>query len=288
MNAFWIILTGSLVAVCCSLLGCFLVLRRMALLGDAISHSVLPGIVLAYLVAGERNSFFLLLGAGLFGLLTTVGIEFLSKRIRIQTDAAIGTVFTFLFAVGVILIALFAGQVDLDQDCVLYGEIVYVPLELLPIGIPKAVAMLSFVLFLVVLFIVLGYRGLFITTFHEEYAKTLGIVVGFWHYGLMGLVSLTTVASFESVGAVLVVAFLIVIPASAYLLTDKLPAMLGFSVVLSVLASVLGYGLATAVDGSVSGAMVTVSGIVFFVILMVQYVKKYFFKIKKALTVAND
>nr|WP_317170087.1 metal ABC transporter permease [Rhodocytophaga rosea] len=127
MNAFWIILAGSLVAVCCSLLGCYLILRKMAMVGDAISHAVLPGIVLAFLFTGSRDSVPMLLGAGILGVLCTFLIEFFHTKARLQTDASIGVTFTWLFALGVILITVFAGQVDLDQDCVLYGEIAYIP-----------------------------------------------------------------------------------------------------------------------------------------------------------------
>src|SRR5690554_6833283 len=130
MNDFWIILTGVLVALNCGLLGCFLILRKMAMIGDAISHAVLPGIVLAFLFTGSRDSVTMLIGAGSLGVLTTFLIEFFHKRGKLQTDASIGVTFTFLFAVGVILISVFAGKVDLDQDCVLYGEIAYVPLDL--------------------------------------------------------------------------------------------------------------------------------------------------------------
>src|SRR3990170_8563959 len=130
MNDLYIILTAALVSTSCALLGCFLVLRKMAMVGDAISHAVLPGIVLAFLISGSRDSITMLVGAGLIGIVTTFLIEFLHKKAKLQTDASIGVTFTWLFAVGVVLISLFAGQVDLDQDCVLYGEIAYVPLDL--------------------------------------------------------------------------------------------------------------------------------------------------------------
>lgn len=121
-DAFWIILTGSLVAATSGLLGCFLVLRKMALVGDAISHAVLPGIAIAFLISGSRSSVPMLLGAAAFGLFCTVLIEVFSKRARVQEDAAIGISFTWLFAIGVILITFFADKVDLDQECVLYGD----------------------------------------------------------------------------------------------------------------------------------------------------------------------
>jgi len=112
----WIILTGMLVAISCGLLGCYLVLRKMAMIGDAISHAVLPGIIIAYMLTGSRDSIAILLGAGLLGVLTTFLIEFFHQKGKLQTDASIGVTFTWLFALGVILVAAFAGQVDIDQD----------------------------------------------------------------------------------------------------------------------------------------------------------------------------
>lgn len=273
MNAFWIILTGALVATSCGLLGVFLVLRKMAMIGDAISHAVLPGIVIAYLLAESRAVLPMLIGAAGIGVLTTFIIEFLYQKARLQVDASIGITFTWLFAIGIIMISVFAGQVDLDQDCVLYGEIAYVPLDLWiteegQIMGPRPVWVLSSVLLLVVLLVTVGYRGLKITTFNPEYASAIGVSTVFWHYLLMSAVSITTVVSFESVGAILVVAFLIVPPATAYLLTERLNVMLGLTVLLGVLTSVGGYFLAVWLDGSVAGAMaVTSGGLLFMAVL---------------------
>src|SRR5688572_20221590 len=112
MNTFWIILTGSLAAVTCALLGCFLILRKMAMIGDAISHAVLPGIVIAFLLTGSREALPMLIGAGLLGVFSTFLIEFFHRTAKLQSDAAIGVTFTWLFALGIILISVFAGQVD--------------------------------------------------------------------------------------------------------------------------------------------------------------------------------
>ena len=130
INDLYIILTAILVSSSCALLGCYLILRKMAMVGDAISHAVLPGIVIAFLISGGRDSTTMLIGAGMIGILTTFLIEFLHTKAGLQTDASIGVTFTWLFAVGVVMITLFAGRIDLDQDCVLYGEIAYVPLDL--------------------------------------------------------------------------------------------------------------------------------------------------------------
>ena len=281
MEAFWIILTGSLVAVSCGLLGVFLILRKMAMVGDAISHAVLPGIVLAYLWSQSREMLPMLIGAAALGVLTTLLIELLYRKARLQSDAAIGITFTWLFAVGIILISLYAGQVDLDQDCVLYGEIAYVPLDLWitdsgAILGPRPVWIMGGMLLLILLLIGLGYKGLQITTFNPEYAAAIGISTAFWHYLLMSAVSLTTVVSFESVGAILVVAFLIVPPATAYLLTEKLPRLLALTALFGVLSAVGGYFLAYQIDGSIAGAMAVVAGLLFGLALLFSPSQGYF------------
>jgi len=273
MNDLYIILTASLVASCCALLGSFLILRKMAMVGDAISHAVLPGIVIAFLISGSRDSFTMLIGAGLIGVFTTFLIEFLHKKARLQTDASIGVTFTWLFAVGVVLISLFAGKVDLDQDCVLYGEIAYVPLDVVitPSGDnlgPRALYIMCVILVLIILFVTLGYKELFLTTFDPAYATAIGISTTLWHYLLMGAVSATTVASFESVGAILVVALLIAPAATAYLLTDNFKWMLFLACIAGILSSISGYYLAVWLDGSIAGAIAAMSG-VFFALAMI-------------------
>lgn len=268
MNDFYIILTGSLVAVTCALLGCFLILRKMAMVGDAISHAVLPGIVIAFLISGSRDSVTMLIGAGLIGIFTTFLIEFFHKKAKLQTDASIGVTFTWLFAIGVVLISLFAGKVDLDQDCVLYGEIAYVPLDVIitrsgeVLG-PKAIFVMGSVLILIVIFIIVGYKELYLTTFDPAFATAIGISTSLWHYLLMGAVSVTTVASFESVGAILVVALLIAPAATAYMLTDNFKRMLLLSSVAGILSAICGYYLAVWVDGSIAGAIATMAGVFF-------------------------
>jgi manganese/zinc/iron transport system permease protein len=268
INDIYIIITAILVSSSCALLGCFLILRKMAMVGDAISHAVLPGIVLAFLVSGSRDSTTMLIGAGLIGILTTFLIEFFHKKARLQTDASIGVTFTWLFAVGVVLVTMFASKVDLDQDCVLYGEIAYVPLDVFisddgtNFG-PRAIYITSFILIAVLLFIVLGYKELFLTTFDPAYAQAIGISVTLWHYLLMGAVSATTVASFESVGAILVVALMIGPAATAYLLTDDFRKMLLYACIAGVISSIGGFYVAVWLDGSIAGGIAMATGVVF-------------------------
>jgi manganese/zinc/iron transport system permease protein len=279
MNDLYIILTASLISISCALIGSFLVLRQMAMVGDAISHAVLPGIVLAYLLANNRDSITMLLGAVLLGVLATMLIELFHKKTRLQEDAAIGVTFTWLFALGVILISAFTGQVDLDQDCVLYGEIAYVPLDLwftasgMNLG-PRPLWIAGGLFLVVLAFILRGYRGLFLTSFNPDFAAGMGISIVAWHYALMSMVSVTTVVSFESVGAILVVALLIAPAAAAYLLTESLPKMLALAAGFGVLSSTVGYYLAKWLDGSIAGAISTVAGIVFVGAFALQNLKK--------------
>lgn len=266
MDAFWIILTGALAGGACALLGTFLVLRRMSMLGDAISHSVLPGIAIAFLITQSRASVPMLLGAAALGVLTTFLVETLHRRGGLQQDASIGVTFTWLFAVGVILISRYVRSVDLDQDCVLYGDIAYVPLYLVTLGgvvLPESVVMLGGIFLLNLLFVLIGYKELKITSFDPALATSLGISATLWHYLLMGMVSVTTVGAFWSVGAILVVALLIAPAATAWLLTDKLNRMLLYAVFISVVSSIAGYYLALWLDGSPAGAMAVASGVCF-------------------------
>lgn len=266
MSGFWIILTGVLVASCCGILGCFLILRRMAMIGDAISHSVLPGIVIAFLVSGSRDSFFMLLGAALIGFLTVFLIQ-LFHQSGVQSDASIGVVFTAMFAVGVVLISLNASHVDLDLDCVLYGEIAYVqwnPLTLGGVDVgPKAVWLLGVTLAVIVAAVALFYKQFKLCAFDPALAAALGIPVAVFHYALMGLVSMATVSSFESVGAILVVGLLIIPPATAYLLTERLGVMIAISLAVGIVSAVAGYFAASLLDASIAGCIVCAAGALF-------------------------
>jgi len=271
VNTFWIILTGSLVAASCGFLGCFLILRRMAMLGDAISHAILPGIVLAFLFSGSRDILPMLVGAAVLGLVTVFIVQMLQQS-GVKSDAAIGVTFTALFSVGVVLVSLYTQQVDLDLDCVLYGEIAYVPwdtwqLDGVDMG-PRAMWGVGGVFLLSLLIIGLFFKQFKLCSFDPALAAAIGIPVVLFHYLLMTLVSLTTVAAFESVGAILVVAMLVVPSATAYLLTDRLHAMLFISMGVGVLSAVCGYFLASWLDSSIAGAMTTVAGLLFFLALL--------------------
>ncbi|MDX8360301.1 MULTISPECIES: metal ABC transporter permease [Bacillaceae] len=264
--AAWIIITGSLVGITCGMIGCFLILRKMAMLADAISHTVLLGIVGAYLISNSLDGINMLIGAVIVGLLTAFFVQLLDSS-GVQSDAAIGVVFTSLFAVGVILLSLYADNVHLDVDHALMGEITFIPWDTIEIAGynlgPKAVWMLGSVFVINLILIILFYKEIKIASFDPEMALALGIPVMFIHYLLMGMVSISTVASFDSVGAILVVAMLIVPGATAYLLTERLSIMLVISALIGVLAAVLGYYAAVLWNVSIAGAMATSAGIIF-------------------------
>lgn len=266
-GSYWIILTGALAGGSCGLLGVFLVLRKMSLLGDALSHAVLPGIAIAFLISESRDIIPMFLGAAVFGVITTLMVETFHRKWYVQEDASIGIAFTSLFALGVVLISAYAGQVDLDQECVLYGEIAYTPWDRLFLfgddwG-PRPVWILGTVFVINVLFVLLFYKELKITSFDPEIALAVGIPATLMHYLLMSCVSVTTVAAFESVGAILVVAMLIVPGAAAYLWSDRLSSILVLAMLFGMGSAVAGYHLAGLWNSSIAGAMVLVVGGIF-------------------------
>jgi manganese/zinc/iron transport system permease protein len=264
----WIALMGFLIALACGLCGCFLLLRRMALVGDAISHSVLPGIVLAFLWTGTRNPWVMMVGAACSGVLTTVLIEFIQTRSRVKADAATGITFTTLFALGVYWLTRYADKVDLDQDCVLYGEIGFITQHawVTVAGTalaPQPVFIMAVVAGLVALLAGVFYHGLLVSSFDPGLAASRGLRPRVVHYLLMAVVSMVVVAAFEAVGAVLVIAMLVLPPAFGFLLSQRLPGMMAWSVLHGALSSCLGVSLAVWLDCTVAGAMVVAGSLLF-------------------------
>ena len=263
-----IALIGFFVATACGLVGNYLILRRMALVGDAISHSVLPGIAIAFLLANSRSTPVMFLGALAAGILTTVVIEVIHKKSRVKQDAAIGIAFSTLFAIGVILISLYADKVDLDAECVLYGEIAFVPLAPhlqifgFPLG-PEPVVRMGIVGALTLLLIVVFYKELLVSSFDPGLAASLGINAGVMHYSLMSMLSVVVVSAFESVGAILVIAMLILPGATASLLSQRLPVVLSLSVLHGALSSLLGIHLSIWLECSMAAAMVVMGAALF-------------------------
>tara|TARA_B100001769_G_C22017747_1_gene546957 strand:- start:242 stop:1099 length:858 start_codon:yes stop_codon:yes gene_type:complete len=274
MFDFWIILTACIIAINSSLLGSFLVLKRMSLIGDALSHAVLPGIVIAFLISGEINSFWMLLGASSFGILAIILIDWLNRVGGFGKDSSIGIIYTFLFAIGIILITSKAKNADIDVDCVLFGDINTIPIVDKIIGIPAPTFNLLIISLITIPIILFGLKGFKITSFDKGYAKTLGISIGFWSYLLLSLSSVSTVFSFDSVGAIMVIG-LLVIPASfANLLTRELKPFLAIAVSFGILNCIAGHLIAIMLDIPTVPSIGVLMGLILILTLIKQFLKK--------------
>lgn len=260
-------LIAIVVAAACALPGVFLVLRRMAMMSDAISHTVLLGIVLAFFVVEEFGHPLLMVGAAAMGLLTVTLVEMIAKTKLVKEDASIGLVFPALFSIAVILVSVFARNVHLDEHVVFQGDLAFAPFDrLIVMGFdwgPRTLVIMTAVFMLNLLYIILFYKELKLATFDAGLAAALGFSPAIIHYSLMALVSITAVGAFDAVGSILVIALMIVPPVTAYLLTDRLAYMLLLSVFIGVAGAISGYWLARWLDGNIGGAMVTMLGVLF-------------------------
>jgi manganese/zinc/iron transport system permease protein len=280
MNAFGIgadlfpLLAAVLAALTCGLLGNFLVLRRLSLMGDAISHSVLPGLVIAFLIAASRNPLVMFLGAAVAGVATVVLVELVKRLGRVEPGAAMGVVFSVLFALGVLLIRQVEslGNIDLDADCVLHGQLETLAWFGAPDSwaallspatldaVPRQVWTLLGMFTLASAFVAALFKELRLAAFDPALATSQGFSAGLLHYALMVLVAGATVASFEAVGSILVIAMLICPAAAARLLTDRLLPQIGVSLLAALVAAVGGYLGATAVPGAFGLGAVNAAG----------------------------
>ncbi len=290
----WIVVTGALAAMACSLPGVFLVLRRQSMMGDALSHTALPGIVVAFLLAqsvlaagwispqtyiAARHAV-MFTGAMVLGVLAAMLTEWVQKLGRVEASAALGVVFTTLFALGLLLLRLAADNVHIDADCVLYGNLETAPIE--AAGIPEPALAVGSILLVNLLLVIFFYKELRISAFDPNLATTLGINARAMHYGLMAMTAVTLVAAFESVGSILVIAMLIAPAATATLLTDRLWAMIVLSLAAAASSAVLGHvmaitippivfgrlGYPTVTDASTSGMMAVAGGLLFLAALL--------------------
>lgn len=265
-------LIAIIVAVACALPGVFLMLRRMAMMSDSITHTILLGIVLAFFLTHDLSSPLLILGAGLMGVITVWLTEMLSRTRLLAEDAAIGIVFPLLFSIAIILISRYAGSVHLDTDSVLLGELAFAPFDRMIIAGAdigaKAIYTTGTLLVVNLAAIIIFFKELKLSTFDPMLAAVLGFTPALLHYGLMTLVSLTTVGAFEAVGSILVVAFMIAPPATAYLLTDDLKTMLILSALIGALSGVVGYQIAALLDVSIAGGMAAAMGAFFLIVFV--------------------
>lgn len=263
-----ILLMAFFVSTACGLIGNYIMLRKMSMLGDAISHSLLPGIALAYLISNSHAIIPLYIGATSSAILTVILVEIIKKNTKIKHDAAIGIVFSSLFAIGIIIITLFADQVDLDVECVLYGEIAFLPL-LKPISLlglnlgPYPLIQIASVCILLLLTIIFFYKQLLVSTFDPTLARILGINPTFFNYALTLTLSLVLVTSFQSVGAILVVGMLLFPGSTARLLTSNLKKIIILTLSLSAFYALAGIHLATWLDTSIAASITIVAFLLF-------------------------
>ena len=253
-------------AMACAILSPFLVLRKLSMVSDAISHSVLLGIVIAFFIVKDVGSPFLIAGAALFGVITVFVVEFLSGTGLVKNDDAVGIVFPMFFALAVVLITKFARNVHLDTDVVLMGEVIIAPLnrvEFIGMSLPKALVQMEILLLINLLFVIIFFKELKITTFDRGFAKLAGFSSVALFYVLMTLSSFTAVTAFDAVGAILVVSFLITPGAAAYLISKDLKVMIAISVGYAVINSIIGYVFSLLMNVSMSGMTAAAAGVTF-------------------------
>ena len=285
----WIVITGALISMACAIPGTFLQLNKQSMLGDAISHAVLPGIAIAFLCSGRKDPIPMLIGAALAGLFTALLSNIIHRHGKVDTGAALGVVFCSFFALGLILIRVAADHVDLDPSCVLYGAI---ELAVIDGGIVPQVVWLSggiFALNLVLVFIF--YKELRVAAFDPRFAETVGIPSTAIHYGLTIITAITTVVAFESVGSILVIAMLIVPGATALLLSHRVGGVLGISLLLAATSAIGGHIAAISVAPAIlakltghleigalssAGMMAASTGFIFFAVLAAKGIARRF------------
>ena len=262
-ESYFVLLTT---AVACAVLSPFLVLRKLSMVSDAISHSVLLGIVIAFFIVKDVGSPFLIVGAATFGVITVFAVELLSGTGLVKNDDAVGIVFPMFFALAVVLITKFARNVHLDTDVVLMGEVIVAPLnriEFMGIDLSKAFVQMGILLVVNLLFVIIFFKELKVTTFDRGFAKLAGFSSAALFYVLMTLSSLTAVTAFDAVGAILVVSFLITPGAAAYLVSKDLRVMIAISVGYAVINSSIGYVLSLLMNVSMSGMTAAAAGVTF-------------------------
>ncbi len=258
-------------AAACSILGVFLVLKNLSMLTDAISHSVILGVAIVGLLTHDVNSPFLIIGAGIFGLLTVISIEALIKSGLIREDSSVGIIFPLFFSLGIILISKFGRNMHLDIDCILMGQVLFASYDkmmFLGFEVSKAIVKMGAMFLVNLTFVIVFFKELKLNTFDEEYATLNGFNAAILSYSLMGLVSLTAVTAFDVVGAILVIAFMIAPSASAYLLTKKLKYTLIVAVSLGMTEAAVSYYVSLWLNLSMAGVTATFMGVVFLIILL--------------------
>lgn len=266
-----ILIIGIVVAVACSLLGVFLVLKKMAMMSDAITHTILLGIVLAFFITQDLSSPWLIVGASLMGVISVYLIESLQRTKLLSEEASIGVVFPFIFSIAILLITRYAGSVHLDTDSVLLGELSFAPFDrvsVLGVSLPSSLVTMGTILSINIIFITVFFKELKLSSFDPLLSAILGFSPVLIHYGLMTLISITAVGSFNVVGSILVISFMIGPPLTASLLTHDLKHLIAISTGIAVINAVLGFLLAFGLDVSISGSMALITGLSFMVVYL--------------------
>lgn len=260
-----------------SLLGVFLVLKNSSMTTDAISHTILLGIVVAFVITQDLRSPLLIIGATVIGLITVYLIEVVTATRLMKQDAAIGIVFTALFALAVILVSRYADDIHLDIDVVLMGQVLFSPLnriDFLGISLPYALVQLTIILIINLLFVIIFYKELKLTSFDPIYATVAGFSTTLVYYILMSLVSVTAVTAFDAVGSILVISFFVAPAATSYLIVNRLSSMISVALGISAFNSIVGCLIGYYADLSISGSVATVSTVVFFAVYAITYYNK--------------
>lgn len=259
-------------AASCAIPGVFLVLRKMSMTSDSITHTILLGIVLAFFIVNDLSSPFLLIGAAIMGPVTVWLTEALSKTRLLSEDSATGIVFPLLFSIAVILITRYAGTAHLDTDSVLLGELAFAPFDRLVIsGVDigaKGIYISGAMLLINLVFVTVFYKELLIASFDPVLAAVMGFSPTLIHYMLMTSASLTAVGAFEAVGSVLVTAFMVAPAAAAYLLTRNLKRMLIIAVAIGAFSGIAGYHTAVFFEVSIAGSMACWAGGIFLAVFL--------------------
>lgn len=262
-----IVLIAVMVSLSCAVLGPFLILRKMSMMVDSITHTVLLGIVAAFFLVKDLNSPYLILGAALMGLITVLLTEKLNKTGLVKEDAAIGIIFPLLFSIAIIIISKYAAKIHLDVDNVLLGKIEYAPFDTLRAGSinfgAKSIYVSAFIFAANAIFITAFYKELKICTFDPALAESYGFNTNLIHYALMGLVSVTTVGSFQAVGSILVISFMVGPAAVGYMLSERLDKMIYISIATAAVDALIGTLIAFRYDFSISGTISVVIGVSF-------------------------
>lgn len=262
-----------IVSIANSLIGSLLLLRESLMTADAISHTILLGIVLAYLVIRDFSSPWLIIGAAAFGLFTVISIEGLTKTGLVENDASIGLIFPFFFSIAVIIISKYFTNVHLDIDMVLLGQVELTPLkriDLLGFSLPLAFVQGLTIALVNFLFILIFYKPLKIRLFDPVFAQSIGINIKLLDFIVMSLVSLTAVVSFESIGSILVTALMAAPTMTARLVTSRFASFIGISIIFGIINTLIGYNLAVFLNTSISSMIAVTAFILFLIVLFLK------------------